>query len=271
MSWPTACACPAGTPAVSRSYRGIARIYDAAMGDAAFPVIRKAFDCARRRHGIAFRSIADVGCGTGRFLGGLSPSARLLGVDRSPEMLRLARSRLRGGAVLLLQDARALRLPWPVDLITLNFAVLNYMTSARSLAALLAACRRNLKPQGWLVGDVLTGAGSAPVHGRTVQIVSAPGIHSVWRIRVDGRAGRTTTTIRTRLANGAMVEERHRQKWWPVSILRAAFRHAGFQVLEVAGMTTGSRAEDDFWTQIIARRACPPDQGDLRCPGGARC
>jgi ubiquinone/menaquinone biosynthesis C-methylase UbiE len=51
--------------------------------------------------------VLDIGCGTGRFLAQLAEVAKAWGVDRSPEMLEVARSRV-GGAGLKLGSAEEL-------------------------------------------------------------------------------------------------------------------------------------------------------------------
>jgi SAM-dependent methyltransferase len=51
--------------------------------------------------------VLDIGCGTGRFLAQLDEVAKAWGVDRSPEMLEVARSRA-GGAGLKLGSAEEL-------------------------------------------------------------------------------------------------------------------------------------------------------------------
>jgi ubiquinone/menaquinone biosynthesis C-methylase UbiE len=51
--------------------------------------------------------VLDIGCGTGRFLAQLAEIAKAWGVDPSPEMLEVARSRL-GGAGLKLGSAEEL-------------------------------------------------------------------------------------------------------------------------------------------------------------------
>jgi len=51
--------------------------------------------------------VLDIGCGTGRFLAQLADVAKAWGVDRSPEMLEVARARV-GGAGLKLGSAEEL-------------------------------------------------------------------------------------------------------------------------------------------------------------------
>jgi ubiquinone/menaquinone biosynthesis C-methylase UbiE len=95
----------------------LAADYDRLVGDALYPTVRASFDACVRTLGLRFGSLADVGCGTGRFLRDmLRYGVPLLGVDRSPQMLRIAARRLRDEGVLLMnQDMRRLRLPRPVE------------------------------------------------------------------------------------------------------------------------------------------------------------
>jgi ubiquinone/menaquinone biosynthesis C-methylase UbiE len=60
-----------------------------------------------READLAGRRVLDIGCGTGRFLAELAPIAKAWGVDASPEMLEVARSRA-GVAGLKLGTAEAL-------------------------------------------------------------------------------------------------------------------------------------------------------------------
>src|SRR5262249_20750735 len=104
-------------------YKGFAHFYDRIMGGAVAPVIKQTFERSRGRYSIRFVSAADIGCGSGTFLLPLAQFCyRLYGVDRSAEMLTLARRKTAGAGVRLLhQDLRGLKLPARVDLITCNF------------------------------------------------------------------------------------------------------------------------------------------------------
>jgi SAM-dependent methyltransferase len=99
-------------------------------------------------------SIADLACGTGRilqFLSGLIPSPT--GIDVSPEMLELARSRC-PQAVLIQGDVTAdpELAPGPFDLITAFRFFLNAEPDLRSQA--LTWMRNSLRPGGSVVANV---------------------------------------------------------------------------------------------------------------------
>jgi Trans-aconitate methyltransferase len=104
---------------LSSAYAKLAAHYDDLAGYSQFASARRAFEHAAARHGLRFRTAADFGCGTGLFVRYLCSRglSAVYAVDRSPQMLRIARSRC-GNAKFLLRDFAGLRLPRPVDLIT---------------------------------------------------------------------------------------------------------------------------------------------------------
>src|SRR5439155_19211967 len=57
---------------------------------------RAVYEALLREGDLAGRRVLDVGCGTGRLVAELSERARVWGVDPSPEMLEVARSRAPG-------------------------------------------------------------------------------------------------------------------------------------------------------------------------------
>ena len=140
-------------------YRSLAVEYDDALGSDFFRRVRRAFEQLQREYGFAFRSAADIGCGTGLFARYLARRFRVpvFAVDRSPEMLRQAANNCRGQRICLLQqDLRQLRLPRPVDLITSNYDVLNHIIAPSDLRHALKRVRDNLTPGGHFYFDIIT-------------------------------------------------------------------------------------------------------------------
>jgi SAM-dependent methyltransferase len=142
-----------------RPYALLARHYDEALGRDNFCRTRRAFEQIVRNLDVPFASAADVGCGTGLFARYLSQHWRVpvFAVDRSPEMLRMARRICPGAAICLLQqDMRRLNLPHPVDLITANFDTVNHLLCKTDLREAFGSIARNLNPDGHFFFDALT-------------------------------------------------------------------------------------------------------------------
>jgi SAM-dependent methyltransferase len=245
-------------------YSRLATDYDRLVGDALYPTVRASFDACVRSLGLRFGSLADVGCGTGRFLRAmLGNGVPLIGVDRSSHMLRIEAERLRGQGVLLIrQDMRRLRLPRPVDLITCNGDTLNYLLAADELASTLMHCRKNLRPAGHLIADLLSGH---PTDGdRILSDIrdGSAGRVSLWRTR-SGKARRMT---RVEIAFGhpdtngetRWTREIHVQRWHRPSDLDAAAQQAGLRLVSAEPLVVErDRPKPAAWIKIVLRRAPP--------------
>ncbi|GAA3469628.1 class I SAM-dependent methyltransferase [Nonomuraea roseola] len=96
--------------------------------------------------------IADVACGTGIVTALLRrPGRRVVGVDSSPGMARVAASRLEGSVVI----GDATRLPLPgscVDAVTMVWLL--HLLDRATAAAVLAEAARLLRPGGMLITTV---------------------------------------------------------------------------------------------------------------------
>jgi SAM-dependent methyltransferase len=146
-------------PTFAMPYSRFAADYDATVGIPFFEQTKNFFERLVRKHGIKFRSAADIGCGTGLFARYLkiSRGINVVGVDQSEPMLRIAQRNCGGtNVVLLRQDIRRLHLAEAVDLITANFDTLNHILMEGDLLRTLKGVAANLNPGGHFIFDVIT-------------------------------------------------------------------------------------------------------------------
>ena len=205
-----------------------------------------------------FRSVADVGRGTGRFLHYLPRyEVPLLGVDTSPQMLAITARRLReSGTRMLRQDARQFRLPHAVDLVTCNAGVLNQLLSEADLQKALNACADNLGPRDHLVCDFPSGAPGAGNCASAVR-VTMPGIVSVWRCRADPHRHVTQVVVRIGYLTARgwrWQREMHRQRWHPVAQVLAALSEASLRPRGLLRLEAGRSGGNVTWIKLVARR-----------------
>lgn len=109
---------------------------------------RPFFDLLARIPDRPYKSIVDLGCGTGDLTAGLAehwPEARVIGVDGSDEMLAAAEGQANPGVLDFVKgDIATWRSAQPVDLIVAN-AALHWIPDHAALLARLAAA---LSPKG---------------------------------------------------------------------------------------------------------------------------
>jgi SAM-dependent methyltransferase len=125
------------------------------------------------------RSLVDWGCGTGSHSIPLAQRGyAVTGVDRSPDMLRLARQKSSEnnlGIEWIDGDVRVAPAGGPFDAGLFMFAVLGYLSSNADLIAALGNARRHLRVGGLLIFDVWYGpAVLALKPSDRIKIVSLP-------------------------------------------------------------------------------------------------
>ena len=107
------------------------------------------------------RSVLDLGCGTGNHALRLSASGyRVVGVDRSSEMLAIAAQKARehaGDLRFHQADIRNADFSETFDAVLMMFAVLGYQLEDSDILGALRTARRHLQPNGLLLFDVWYG------------------------------------------------------------------------------------------------------------------
>jgi SAM-dependent methyltransferase len=102
------------------------------------------------------RSLLDVACGTGGHLAVLSKWYEVAGLDRSPEMVKLARRR-NPRVTIHLADLADFQLDRQFDAVTCLFSSIAYVRTLPRLRKAVRTMRRHLAPGGLLVIDGWTG------------------------------------------------------------------------------------------------------------------
>jgi len=102
---------------------------------------------ARRFGRSGGRSWLDVACGTGRHLAFLRRRHSVMGVDLSTEMLRVARRRLPGVA-LVQGDMRSFRLGQEFDVVSCLYSAIGHVRTEGDLRKTFTNFARHLKPGG---------------------------------------------------------------------------------------------------------------------------
>jgi len=140
-------------------YSALAASYDALMGHVDFPGwARYLYRVREELQSKPCQSLVDLGCGTGQLLhalGTLLPGCRLEGLDRSEQMLRLARQIL-PRARFSRSDLRHLRgLKGPYDWLVSSHDALNYLIEPSDLARHFRSVARMMGPDSLYSFDLV--------------------------------------------------------------------------------------------------------------------
>ena len=129
------------------------RFYDLVMGDRS-----KAADFTRsliERHKPETKTILEIACGTGAILGFLTDTYEVTGLDRSRQMLALARKKL-PHIRFYRQDMISFRIARKFDAIVCVFDSINHLLSFREWKKVLRQVALHLSDDGLFVFDVNT-------------------------------------------------------------------------------------------------------------------
>jgi SAM-dependent methyltransferase len=170
-------------------FHRLAEQYDALVSGKDYPAeVRRLEAIVRRQRGSPARSWLDVGCGTGGHLSYLRRRYRVTGVDRSPEMLAIARRKL-PGIDLLRGDMRRLDLGRRFDVVSCLFSAIGHLASEADLRASFGNFARHLTPGGVVIVEPwIDSADFRPGFVQMVTQRSARG--SVARMSSSARRGR---------------------------------------------------------------------------------
>lgn len=215
-------------------YDVFARFYDPVMGDRTPGVERVRGYIERHRPSAA--SLLELGCGTGAVLAGLAGAMTVTGVDRSPEMLKIA-ARNVPGARFVEGDITAISLGEQFDVIICVFDTINHLMRFDLWVELFARAHEHLVADGLFVFDVNTvgrlrllcrSRAVVTDFGENVMIMDVqPGADddtSIWDTRVFERTGEGLFRLH---------RERFHELGVPLARIRAALMK-NFDVLEEA-------------------------------------
>ena len=257
-------------------YIRFAEIYDSVMRPVGYEMWADYIEELCTMYGRSPRRVLDLACGTGNTS---LPFARrgyeVVGVDRSPAMLAVARAKAadEGLPVEFIQgDMRSFVLPKPVDLAVCLFDSINYLLDPRDLAAALQAVREAVVPDGLVIFDANTRHRLSQVDDEVLVFDeddyclvwrnSYDTAKEIWRADLtgfvqDGEDGRFTRFV-----------EVHEERAYDADELSWACQQGGLEVLAMfAAFGFTPAASDTSRIYVVAKR--PGDdtaQGEQ--PGG---
>lgn len=134
-------------------YGEFAKFYDLVMDDPG-PRAERIAEWIVHYHPRA-ASLLELGCGTGSILARLDSVPHVTGLDRSPEMLAVARKKV-PGATLVEADMAEFELGRRFDVVACVFDTLNHLVSFDAWRTMFRTVHRHLEDDGLFLFDVNT-------------------------------------------------------------------------------------------------------------------
>jgi SAM-dependent methyltransferase len=207
--------------------------------------------------------ILDLGCGSGAHAVRLATDGfRVVGVDRSPEMLTVARATAeRKGLTVefVEQDLRHVDLNQSFDAVIMMFAVLSYQTGDDDVQAALRSARRHLRPGGLLVFDVWFGPAvlAQRPEARVREIARSDEVwirHTTGNLEIDRNLCHVNIRLVHQAVGGISSEsrERHTLRYFFLRELEDFLLSAGFRLMHFGAFPDFDQAPSEHTWNVMA-------------------
>ncbi|HEV8244996.1 MAG TPA: class I SAM-dependent methyltransferase [Polyangiaceae bacterium] len=200
------------------------------------------------------RSVLELGSGFGRILAALvSPGRRLVGIERDPGLLALARRALpRSAAELICADMRSFELERKFARILIPYSGFFCLLTDADALSCLRAVRRHLAPGGRLLLDTYAADGfhaqtrATPGRRELDFVVSIAHRGRHWDVFEKSRWRKAKRRIEVSYVyrdrkNGSAIELELPQHYWGALELRTVLERAGLELRSLHGDFQGAR------------------------------
>ncbi len=172
-------------------YEALAASYDGLTRDIPYEKYLRFFKTLLRRHGVTATTVLDLACGTGSLSVLLAKHGyRVLGVDRSEEMLTVAAEKAmeleENQPFFAAQPMQRLKIPEPVDACVCALDSINYVTKPQDVQKAIRRVYESLRPGGLFVFDINTPYKLEGLDGQ-VFLDETEDSYCVWRAVYDKR------------------------------------------------------------------------------------
>ena len=230
----------------AESYGAFAYAYDQALGRRFFRAVQRLLVRSLEERPPREMTHLDVACGTGYAMELFARRGfRSVGVDLSLPMLQIAHTRVRR---LVCADLRALPLRRTFARITCLYDSLNHMKEREDLVAAFRSVRGVMSSESLFLFDINHPDIYPEVWGSKEPFVASG---ADYRLEID-TAYRKSERLAHALVSGwakvrgrrVEIRERHEQRAWSKSEVRAALREAGLEPVEVIDFDPYEEAGD---------------------------
>lgn len=226
-------------------YKDFAFVYDAIMSDYYTSMWWRNFERLRKKAGLKYKTVADVGCGTGlmaqKFV---KQGKKVFLVDQSAEMLEVAQRRCPTQPVFQ-QNMMRFDCSCLVDLVVSVHGTIHYLKNKKELKQFFSQVYKQLKPGGAFCFDQFTEKHLKTYFGGGKEVFEGEDYVSIWHHRWQEKQRQSEIIIDTFLKQGQgwqrSQSEMHRQKAFLWKDLQQILGQIGFEKIVSCQLPDGKQ------------------------------
>ncbi len=247
----------------TKPYVRFAEVYDRIMADVPYSRWADYITSLWRVHELTPSTVLDLACGTGSMtLLFASNGYRVTGLDASPNMLDIARAKIRSHGLyanFIQKDMRRFKLEEPVDAAFSVFDSMNYLLEPQDLQAAYKSVSAALVPGGLFIFDVNTQNRLSSIPSE-VSIMEGRDHFLIWSDHYDAAKKwwrvQLTGFIKEDDDTWTRFDEVHRERAYPLEDHVLWLNDAGFEVLAAYESCTYNKAsEKSSRVYFVAQKA----------------
>ena len=215
-----------------------------------------------KKYFLHYRSLLDLGCGTGEYSNLMTKlGLKVVGVDRSNEMLKIARSKYVNNRNLFFvkSEIEKLNLKKKFDVISALFHILSYNLTNSKINKFFQKSNNHLKKNGILIFDFWYKDGvyslQSPLRIREVETKFFKILRvtiSKWYKKMNIIADEHNLTILNKKNNNvSKFEETHSMRYFDLKFIKKILKKNNFQFLQSLDLQSGKSISKKSWGALV--------------------
>ena len=230
----------------SEPYTGIAKIYDYMLRHVDYEQWYKFIRDIMRLYISEPKKILELGCGTGKFGAKFSSDGyQILGIDRSIDMLQVARIRAFKNFIVICADITNFRLKIKFDFIFCVHDTINYQLTEAGIRDILKSVKNAMHENSIFMFDITTEYNVEKNFNNKTSFYKNKGINVEWTNKYDRKKKYVISSFKTRYDNGKIYSEEHIQRIYSQDEIESILKDEGFEILHICADYTYNRPATD--------------------------
>ena len=240
----------------SEPYTGIAETYDYMLRHVDYERWYQFIKSVMLRFVKSPATVLELGCGTGKFGAKFSSdNYQIFGIDKSLNMLQVARSRAFKNFRIICADIRNFYLKKNFDFIFSVHDTMNYQLTDDGIKDILKSVKNAMHKHSVFMFDITTEYNVESNFNNKTSFYKTRGINVEWTNKYDRKKKYVISSFKIRHDNGKAYSEEHIQRIYSQVEIESILKSEGFDILHVCSdYTFNSPGTDTVMINFITKK-----------------